>query len=71
MSYYYVRVASIAHDWQIASQIESVLRKAGIDDFCVSGPGRLDIEVPTDKQEEVTRLLKQDAHIHNYEIKFY
>lgn len=69
-------VASIANDsagYKIADQIASMLKQAGINDYIIAGSERLDIVVSPSERAEVTRLLKKDAQIHNYEneITFY
>jgi hypothetical protein len=69
-----VVVASILNDQnsdQNASQIMAVLDKAGIHDYVFAGSVRLSVFVRSDEQAEAACLLKEDAQVHKYEIKFY
>ena len=61
---------------QILSRVGRVLSDAGISyDVTLGGfagePARYEFHVPADKRAEAARLLKQDAAIHKYELRFY
>jgi len=65
-----VRVAAIPGEPNALTNVVSAFIKAGIPIFA-SGSSTYVIEVDADKKSQAIEILKEDAQLHKYDVRFY